>query len=58
MINCFNHLTFKNISVISGRWACDNNRLCAVEACLRLQIAPPQAGLEPGTARAAGQRLT
>ena len=36
----------------------DNKRLCAMEARLRLIRSSPQAGLEPGTARPAGQRLT
>ena len=45
-------------SVISGRWLGDNERLCAMESLLRLKRPPPQEGLEPGTARSVGQRLT
>ena len=36
----------------------DNERLCALESYLRLEGVPPQAGLEPTTARSAGLRLT
>ena len=49
---------FTNISVISERWADDNERLCAVEPRLRLKRSSPQAGLELTTARSVGQRLT
>ena len=42
-----------SILVISGRWASDNERLCAI--CAKIS---PQAWLEPGTARSVGQRLT
>ena len=38
---------FYSISVISGRWDADNERLCAMEQ--------PVAGFEPGTARTADQ---
>ena len=31
---------------------------CAMEPRLRLKGSPPQAGIEPGTARSVGQRLT
>ena len=37
---------FNSILVISGRWAGDNERLCAVKPNLRLKISPPKAGLE------------
>ena len=33
----FFYLFFKSISVISGRWEVDNERLCAVELRLRLR---------------------
>ena len=36
----------------------DNERLCAMELRLRPERFPPPAGLEPGTARSVGQRLT
>ena len=49
---------FKSISVISGRRVCNNERLLAVEPRLRLKRFPPSTGLELGTARSAGQRLT
>ena len=56
----FNDLRFNvifiTISIISERWAGDNERPCAVEP--RLKRSPPQAGLEPGNARSVGQRLT
>ena len=51
------YVLFNNISIISGRWADDNERLCAMEPRLQLERAPPQAGLERGTARLVGQRL-
>ena len=40
------------------RWADDNERSCAMDSCFRLKRPPPQAGLEPGTIRSVGQRLT
>ena len=30
------YVLFNSISVISGRWADDNERLCAMEPCLRM----------------------
>ena len=36
----------------------NNERLCAVEPCLRLKRSLPQAGLKLTTSRSAGQRLT
>ena len=47
-----------SISVISGQWAGDNDRLCATESCLPLKRSPPEVGLEPGTSKLAGQHLT
>ena len=46
---------FYSISVISGRWDADNERLCAMEPCYWLERFPPVAGFEPGTARTADQ---
>ena len=43
---------FSDIRTLIGWW-----RLYAMESCLRLR-SPPQAGLESGTARSAGHRLT
>ena len=48
---------FYSISVISGRWDADNERLCAMEPSYWSERFPPLAGFEPGTARAAGQGL-
>ena len=52
------YVLFYCISVISGRWLGDNERLRSMEPRLRLEKFPPQAGLESGTARSDGQRLT
>ena len=52
------YVLFNSITVISGRWACDNIRLCAMEPRLRSKRFPPQAGLEPETARSVHNRLT
>ena len=52
------YVIFNSISVISGRWADDYERLYAMELCLRLQRSSPQAGLEATTARSVGQSLT
>ena len=41
---------FNSISVISGHWEGDNERLCAIKPRLRLERLPPRAGLELGTA--------
>ena len=49
---------FNSISVISGRWTGDNEKLCAMEPRLRLERSPPRAGLEPRTAPSIGQGLT
>ena len=46
------------VLVKSGKWADDNERLCALEPRLRLRKSSPHAGLEHGTARSVGQRLT
>ena len=47
-----------NGQVISGQWAGDNERLSAMEPCLRLKRSSPQVGLIPGTPRSVGQHLT
>ena len=47
-----------SISGMSGQWEIDYERLCAKEPRLRVKKFPPTAGLEPGTARSVGQRLT
>ena len=52
------YILFNNVSIISGQWENDNERLCSVKHCLRSKRFLPSAGLEPGTARSAGQRLT
>ena len=52
------NVLFNSISVISGQWADDTERLCAMEPRLRLKRSSPQAGLELTTARLVGQRLT
>ena len=52
------YVLFNSVSVISGRWTDDNERLRAMEPRLRSKRSPPQAGIEPGTARSVGQRLT
>ena len=52
------YVLFNSISVISGLWACDNERLCALERCLQLKRSLPQAELESRTARSVGQGLT
>ena len=53
-----NFTYFNSISVISGRWSDDDERLCAMELRLQLKRSSPQAGLELRTARSVGQRLT
>ena len=52
------YVLFNSISVISGQWADDNERLCAIEPHLELKRALPHAGLKLMTARSVGQRLT
>ena len=42
------HVLFNSISVISGRWADDNERLCAMEHRLRLRIFNLERGQNPG----------
>ena len=52
------YVLFNSISVISGRWAGDNERLCAMEPRLRLRRSRLRWGIELGTARSVYQRLT
>ena len=52
------YVLFNSISVISGPWLGDNERLCAMEPRLQLERFLPQVRLEPRTARSVGQRLT
>ena len=47
-----------SISVISGGWVGDNERMCTTEPRLQMKRSLSQAELEDGTARSAGQRLT
>ena len=51
------YVLFNSISVISGRRADENERLCAMEPRLRVKRSSPKAGLELTTARSVGQRL-
>ena len=52
------YVHFNSNSVIIGRQEVDNEMLYAMEPRLRLERYPSPAGLEPGTASSAGQRLT
>ena len=45
------YVLFNSISVISGRCAGDNERLCTMEPRLRLNKSQSQAGLKPGSFR-------
>ena len=49
---------FYSISVISGRWDADNERLCAMEPSYWSERFPPLADFGPEIARAAGQGYT
>ena len=49
--------TETRISVISGWWVGNNEKLCAMEPHLRLERSLSQEGLKPQTAREAGQCL-
>ena len=51
------YILFNSITAISGQWADDNERLCAIEPHMVEKILP-QAELKPGTARSVGQLLT
>ena len=48
------YVLFNTISVISGLWKGDNERLCAEEPHLRLERLLLTACLEPGITRSAG----
>ena len=52
------NVLFNSILVISGWWADNNERLCAMEPLFRLKRSSPLAGLELMTARSVGQPLT
>ena len=52
------YVLFNSVSVISGQWVGDNERLFAMESHLRLKESLPQVGFEPGTTRSAGQCLS
>ena len=52
------YVVFNSIADVEGRCEDDNQRLYAIAPRLRLEIFPPKAGFETGTARSAGQRLT
>ena len=45
-------------TVTSGQWADDNERLCTNGTPFAFEKISPRAGLELGTARSAGQRLS
>ena len=47
-----------SISVMSGRWAVDNERAVCNGTPFMVEKISPRAGLEPGTARSVGQRFT
>ena len=50
---------FNSVSVISGQWEGDNEKLSATEPCLQQKKRFPfPVGLQPGTARSAGQSLS
>ena len=43
------YVPFNSISVISGRWKGEHERLCAMKCCLCSGRISPQAGFEPAT---------
>ena len=51
------YVLFNSISVISGQWVGDNERLCAMELFTVVKISP-QVGIKLGTPRSVGQDLT
>ena len=52
------YLLFNSISVISGQWGNDNERLCLMEPSLGLKRSLPQVELKLGTARSVAHGLT
>ena len=52
------YVLFNSISVISGRWAGNKERLCVMDPRLRFTRYPSQAGIKHVSAIATGQRLT
>ena len=47
------YVLINSISVISGRWDGDNERMFAMEPCFRMKRLSSSAGIEAGTARSA-----
>ena len=45
------YVLLNSISVITGRWEVENEKLCAMEPRFRLKIFSSQARIEPGTTR-------
>ena len=41
------YVLFNSISVISGHWVADFEKLCAMEPCLQSKRPPVQVGFEP-----------
>ena len=52
------YVLFNSISVISGWWADDNEKLCAMENPFTVEKITPQVGLELRITRSVGQSLT
>ena len=53
------HVLFSSISALSGQWVDDKERLTVCNGTLfRVEKISPPAGLQLGTARSVGQRLT
>ena len=52
------YVLFNSISIISGRWANDNERLCAMKSRERLRRFRLDRSFKLGNARSVGQRLT
>ena len=49
---------FSAVFYLSGRWASDNEWLYAMEPPSRSEKSTPHAGIESGTAKSVGHRLT
>ena len=55
------YVLFNSISVISGRWADDNERLCTIETLFtieKISASGGDGGDRTGTVRSVGQRST
>ena len=50
------YILFNSISIISGQWVGDNERMYAIKPNLQLKSSPPQAGLDTRTARSVGPK--